>query len=236
MLKIKQNSNPTLKPTPPREVTLLIRYSLWILTITSTLFILSVLYFDLPVALYFNKPELSSVYYYSREVTNIGYSIHYFVIAIIGVIFSKLFYFKIPFLNQKISPAQNSLIYQWSVFTIKCLTIIGLLLNFIKLSVGRTRPHASPDFYNLGLDFFTTNPHNHSFPSGHSQVLFSVATIAYLIWPKYKYLFLTVASIFALTRVTIHQHFLSDIIAGGLIGHLGTLWLYIRWSPKLNIK
>lgn len=204
----------------------LIRYSLIMCCLSAGAIAISILYLDLPVANFFQQAELSTVYTYSREITNIGYSIHYFTLALLGLIFSKFLYPKVSYFKQKINSEQNSQILKWSVLTLKCLLIIGIILNILKALIGRLRPHASDNFYNLNFNALTTESHWHSFPSGHAQVLFTVATLAYLIWPRYKFLFLISAIVFAFTRVTIHQHFLSDILAGALMGHLGTLWLY----------
>lgn len=211
----------------------LIRYSLILLCITVAGVIASIMYFDLILADYFNQDDLKKVYYYSREITNIGYSIHYFLLALFGIIFSKWVYPRSQYLKFKVSTEQNTNINQWSVFLIKALLLIGILLNLLKVLVGRQRPHAAAEFYNLNFDMFIFNSHWHSFPSGHAQVMLTVATVALLIWPKQKYIFLMLAGIFSLTRITIHQHFLSDIIIGGFMGHILTLWLYNLWPPKL---
>lgn len=204
---------------------------------------LSFFYLDLPVANFFHQDELQTIYYYSREITNVGYSIHYFVIALTGFIFSKWIYPKAHFFKKIISSQKNYTINQWSVFSIRTLFIIGLVLNLIKAFIGRQRPHSSisPNLIEFGsqfnhakFDMFTLDSHWHSFPSGHSQVVFTVAAIALLIWPKQKYIFLVLAGLFALTRVIIHQHFLSDIIAGAASGYFGTLYLYRLWPPKIS--
>lgn len=190
---------------------------------------------DMIIANFFIQPELEKVYYYSREITNVGYSIHYFVAAIIGLMFSKLIYPKTQYFKNKVSAEENDQIYQWSLFLMKALLIIGVLLNVLKFLFGRLRPHASENFNNMNFDPFNLHHHWHSFPSGHSQVAFTIAAIALLIWPRHKFVFLGVAAIFALTRITIHQHFFSDMVAGALFGYLGTLWLAHIWPGRIRI-
>lgn len=210
----------------------LIKYSVTLLIACVALLIFSFLYLDRIVANYFNRPELQVIYYYSREITNIGYSIHYFIAALIGIIFSKWIYPKSNSLQLKLTPNSNKKILSWSVFSIRAFIIIGVILNILKFLIGRQRPHAAVDFYNLNFDMLSTDSHWHSFPSGHSQVMFTVATLLTLFFPKNKYIFLFLALIFSATRVTIHQHFLSDMITGAYIGHIGTLWLYQLWPPR----
>lgn len=194
--------------------------------------LVSIFFLDLPVANYFGQQELGKVYYYSREITNIGYSIHYFIIALMGIVFSKWIYPNVDFFRKKINEEQNREIKKWSFFSVKALLLVGILVNVMKFIVGRKRPHVSENFYPLNFDSFNLDSHWHSLPSGHAQVLFTVATIAILIWPKKKYLFLILAIFLTFTRVTIHQHFLSDIITGATIGYLATLWLHYLWPSK----
>ena len=206
------------------------------LLVTSTALLtilLSFFYLDLLFANFFNQDELKTVYYYSREITNIGYSIHYFAIALIGFIYSKWIYSNSLFFKKRMSALLNLQINQWSVFSFKALALGGLSVNILKMIIGRNRPHSSENFYPLNFNFFNLDSHWHSLPSGHAQVLFTVAAVALLIWPKYKHLFLVLALILTFTRVTTHQHFFSDVIAGAAVGYLGTLWLYFLWPPKI---
>lgn len=214
----------------------LLRHTLIILGISLPLIGLSIFYFDLTVALFFNQAELSRVYYYSREITNIGYSIHYFALAVFGILFSKLLYPRLQLINKRVSAALNLAIFQWSWFAIKVLILSGIPIHLIKMGIGRQRPHASDDFNPLNFEPLNLHHHWNSFPSGHAQVLFSVATIALLIWPRHRYYFLCAAFLLALTRVAIHQHFFSDILAGAVVGYLTTLWLHFYLFPRTNLS
>lgn len=187
---------------------------------------------DLMIARYFNQSELQNVYYYSREVTNVGYSIHYFAMAIAGIIFSKWIYPRFSFFRRKITSLAALKISQWSWFAVKVLILAGIPLHILKMLIGRKRPHVSQDFDPLNFDPVNLHHHWNSFPSGHAQVLFTAATVALLIWPKQKYLFLGIAFILALTRVTIHQHYFSDVVAGAAVGYLATLWLHYFLRPE----
>lgn len=211
-------------------------HTLIILGIFLPLIALSIFFFDLIIADFFNQPEFSRVYYYSREITNIGYSVHYFALAIFGIIFAKFVYPQIQLINKRIPATLNLAISQWSWFAVKVLLVAGIPVHLLKMAFGRQRPHASGDFNPLNFEPFNLHHHWHSFPSGHAQVLFSVATIAVLIWPRHRFYFLSIAFFLALTRVTIHQHFFSDILAGAVVGYLTTVWLhfYLRPGAKLS--
>jgi membrane-associated phospholipid phosphatase len=212
----------------------LIRHTLIVSLASFVAILIGFFWLDLVIALYFKQPELDFVYHYSREVTNIGYSIHYFIAALSGLVFAKYIYPNTLYFKNRITENANKKIFDWSLFLIKSLVFVGLLLQIIKIIFGRQRPHLDPNLYNLNFTPFTFHHHWHSFPSGHAQVVFTVAAVLLLIWPRQKFLFLGVAVFFAFTRVVIHQHFLSDIIGGACIGYLGTLWLLNLWPSRLN--
>ncbi|MGZ3691124.1 MAG: phosphatase PAP2 family protein [Pseudobdellovibrio sp.] len=208
----------------------LIRHTLLTGMLSVVLILIGYFRLDQAAALYFKQPELESFYRFNREITNIGYSIHYFVLAILLYVLSRFFGNKVKGL--KGHPKRQLQFKEWSKFIVLNLVIIGLLGEVIKAVVGRQRPYLTEDFQNKIFDFFTTDWHFHSFPSGHTQVLFTMATIVYLIWPKQKYFIFILAAFFGFTRVAIQQHFFSDCIAGAYMGHIMTLWIYLKWPPK----
>jgi membrane-associated phospholipid phosphatase len=71
-----------------------------------------------------------------------------------------------------------------------------------------------------------------SFPSGHTTGSFASATCLARFYPPARVLFYGVAVATGVNRVVKHQHFLSDVVAGALIGHLTALWLLNR--PRLR--
>lgn len=214
----------------------LLFHSLIVLTLGLTSMLISFFYLDIYLAQIFKQPEFEKVYIYSREITNIGLSTHYFIIAIVGYVWARFLYTKNPALRFGLDETQREKIQHYSAFLFKCMAAIGLTLQLLKLLFGRLRPHASEGFYNANFDPISWHWHWHSFPSGHSQVLFTVGTVCALIWPKGRWFFLLAAFLFSLTRVSTHQHFLSDMIAGGLIGYLGVLFLWNLWGPFRNLK
>lgn len=89
---------------------------------------------------------------------------------------------------------------------------LSLRIVYIKRVLGVTRP--SELVSNIGLS------HNYdSFPSGHTAVAFSMATIlgeAYNL----KWLTYPLALMSGLSRIQQNTHWTSDVFAGGLLGHL----------------
>ncbi len=208
----------------------LLRHTLLLGVPSLILILIGFFWLDQPMAQFFKRPELEFFYRFNREITNIGYSIHYFVLALVLYVTSHFFSKKISWLKNN----QNLQIQfkEWSKFIVINLVLIGLFLQILKMLVGRQRPHMTEDFQNLIFSPFATHWHWHSFPSGHTQVIFTMATIACLVWPRKKILILLLAVFLGFTRVVTYQHFFSDFVAGAYLGYILTLWIYSKWPPK----
>jgi membrane-associated phospholipid phosphatase len=74
-----------------------------------------------------------------------------------------------------------------------------------------------------------------SFPSGHTTTAFATATCLASFYPPVRILFYAVATANGINRVVKHQHFLSDVTAAALIGHLMSLWLLgLPWVHRMQ--
>ena len=97
----------------------------------------------------------------------------------------------------------------------------------LKYSIGRTRPEA-------GGDNFRFRPFSgaNSFPSGHTAAAFAIATVVADQtddqWSDY--LLYGAATMTAFARVNDNRHWASDVLIGGLIGHLSGRWVSRRFG------
>jgi len=92
------------------------------------------------------------------------------------------------------------------------------IVRLLKWGIGTSRPNI---LFSQGI--FTCHPFNfspdyQSFPSSHTLAIFTIATSLGLFWPKYRVVFLVGAGILAMSRVILHQHYLSDVAFGAYIG------------------
>jgi len=88
----------------------------------------------------------------------------------------------------------------------------------MKIIVSRTRP-----FEVLALPLikgveYTSAAWNTAFPSLHAAAVFSLVPILDKEFPKIKWFWIILAVIISLSRIYTGVHYLSDIIAGALIG------------------
>ena len=89
-----------------------------------------------------------------------------------------------------------------------------LLFLCIKRLAGRRRPcHIQPHCWATLLP-----PDQFSFPSGHTMTAFAVAVPLALFYPSLAIGLLFCALSIATSRILLGMHFLSDVVAGALIG------------------
>lgn len=96
--------------------------------------------------------------------------------------------------------------------------VAGLVSNITKHLVGRARPklmHAG----NLELSPMTGNGWD-SFPSGHATASFAVATVLAVRFPRWRWVFIAMACAIAASRILRGSHFITDVVAGTVIGVL----------------
>lgn len=207
----------------------LIKYILHFLAAIGLLVALSILFIDQRLTMVFKNDDW--VWLLAREITHIGLFTNYFIPA-----FMVWFGLQI-FLKWNTSKNRDRLkqIATQALWLMYCLLFSGLGVHIVKFIVGRQRPKISPDFDPHVFQPLTAHWDFHSMPSGHTQVLFTVATYFAYLFPRFKYGLYTVAFTLAFTRVMTRDHFFSDVLMGLAVGHLSTMvmlyWLLHQKKP-----
>ncbi|WII72638.1 phosphatase PAP2 family protein [Bdellovibrio sp. 22V] len=184
--------------------------------------ILAMLFIDQPLSAYFAEKEVKDLYWaWARILTDIGLSEYYFILALGTWAFTKWI---APLITAfKKHPNKVDYYRRWGLNFFVALLVCGAMTHIIKFLAGRQRPHKSPDFDPYVFNPFTTHWHWHSFSSGHSQVIFTAATMMSVAFPRFRWFWIPFAMLICATRVVVHDHFLSDIIMGAAVGYIGTL-------------
>jgi membrane-associated phospholipid phosphatase len=111
----------------------------------------------------------------------------------------------------------------WALTVLLSIIVLAVIVLAIKFSIRRRRPEGT-----WGAMYRSTDPH--SFPSGHAARAILIAILASGLGPWWLAIFLCVwAPLVALARVAMGLHYLSDIVAGVVLGAVaGGIVLMIR--------
>lgn len=108
----------------------------------------------------------------------------------------------------------------WSTVRLAVAALAGtnLVVEGLKRAIGRTRPDGQHKHSNS------------SFPSSHAANAFALAWILGVRWRRGIPVFFALALLIAFSRMYLNRHFLSDVVAGALIGAI-CAWAAARWLP-----
>ncbi|MCX5849089.1 MAG: phosphatase PAP2 family protein [Deltaproteobacteria bacterium] len=175
------------------------------LTLTS----ISYLFGDIAVAKYCLdlNPFIKNL---ADVITSFGIATWYIVGSLALYLFFRFFY-------------KNSLNAARSLFVFLSLSFSGIFITILKWIAGRHRPIDFFDHGYFGFDYFGVGYELTSFPSGHAQTVFALATALTILFPRWGVPLFVVATIISITRIILTSHYLSDVIAGAGVGILCTL-------------
>ncbi|MEM9242615.1 MAG: phosphatase PAP2 family protein [Pseudomonadota bacterium] len=71
-----------------------------------------------------------------------------------------------------------------------------------------------------GFNWFKSGSAYASFPSGHTTFIFSFSVSMWFLFPKLRWLWSLLAFLLILGQIGMYYHFVSDVIAGALLGSL----------------
>jgi len=100
----------------------------------------------------------------------------------------------------------------WSIMVLASISVLAGLVLVLKFLIRRRRPEGE-----WGSIYRNTDPH--SFPSGHAARAFLIALLASGLGPTGLAIALWIwAPLVSLARVAMGVHYLSDVVAGALLG------------------
>jgi undecaprenyl-diphosphatase len=112
---------------------------------------------------------------------------------------------------------------QWALTLLLSIGALAVIVLAIKFTIRRRRPEGE-----WGAIYRSSDPH--SFPSGHAARALLIAVLALGMGPVWLAVLLCLwAPVVSLARVAMGVHYLSDVIAGALLGAIaGGIVLSIR--------
>lgn len=114
--------------------------------------------------------------------------------------------------------ARSKVIRETGRMLLQSLVYSGILTTLFKTVTGRSRPYYSDSQYDF--NWFETTEEKKSLPSGHATVAFAISTVfaeRINTWWS-RTVFYSLAALTAYSRVHDNQHWVSDVMLGGLIG------------------
>jgi membrane-associated phospholipid phosphatase len=122
----------------------------------------------------------------------------------------------------------DSALKQWAMVEFFGILGLAVAVLVIKFLVRRERPEGE-----WGGIYRNTDPH--SFPSGHAARAFLIAVIATALGPAWLATILWIwAPLVSLSRVAMGVHYLSDVIAGTILGIFVALICVQTYLPFFN--
>ncbi len=196
---------------------------------TGILALLSIAFFDQLITQNVTTKKFVFLYRPIRELTDLAEGKYYFfAVFLLGLLsFLKI---QLSRWQKKTPPDVIFKLYSWSLYAFTCLLGSGLVLQILKHIFGRQRPHVSDDVNPHVFDFFNTQWHYHSMPSGHTQTVFTFATVLWITFPRLGRWIFFVAAALAFTRLPLEEHFLSDVLVGSFVGFAMTVLISSRFG------
>jgi membrane-associated phospholipid phosphatase len=197
--------------------------AVYIFVFCSIMTVVSCLYWDINLTKYCQtlSPTIKNV---AEVITTFGIATWYIVVTFILYLFFRFIY-------------KNKLNASRSLFIFLSLSVTGIFIDILKWIAGRHRPI---DLFNhgyFGFDYFGVGYELTSFPSGHAQTAFTLATALTILFPRWGIPLFIIAGAVSISRIILTSHYLSDVIAGAGVGILCTLavkYLFDRKQIKLT--
>jgi membrane-associated phospholipid phosphatase len=187
---------------------------------------------DIPIALYFHGYRDTSWANFFAAITDFANGAIWYALALIGI--------GIAYLRRKILLTIPDLaglakdVRSW-VFMIASMATSGILINIIKFSVGRERPRFLFRYDTADFHPFALRVADCSFPSGHTQSIWSAMLCLSFLFPRARPAFFLVAILVSASRFIIGAHYLADVVASVFIAAaIAVLWR--QWFERDGVS
>ena len=182
------------------------------------------LWVDHPLALWmaqFRKTAFVNVF---EVITDLANSAIWYTVALVGIL--------LAWRQRKLDASLYTQRLRAALYVIASMVASGLLINLIKVIVGRSRPKL---LVNEGIADYTPFDRWYddcSFPSGHSQSIWAAMIALAYIFPRWRVPLLLFAVVVSSSRVIVGAHYASDVIAGAFFAFAVALPMRRRFERE----
>lgn len=187
-----------------------------------------IVWVDQPLATYAAQYSETAFVAAFRVVTLLANGTIWYALAILGM---GVAWNEARSTNTPVAQAQLQRRLHAGIFMIASMAISGLLVNGLKIAIGRPRPKLFLYDHVTGLAPFQRALDDCSFPSGHSQSIWAAMLALAWIYPRGRVAFFAIAVTVAASRVIIGAHYASDVIAGSYLA-FAVAFLARRWFER----
>lgn len=203
----------------------MLRKSIYLLITSIMAITISYVYIDRPVALAFHS-------WHSHQWPIIKLLASNIVNTLVYAIVLFYIYYAIRWSYSKLKYGEIK-----GLFIANAVVISIFIKNVLKFIFSRYWP-ATYKCHNLslihdhayGFRWFDTD--FSSFPSGHATFIWAFAISLCCLYPRLKWLWITIATIVCLAQIIMYYHFVSDIIAGATLGSLVAMFCCGHYYQK----
>ena len=117
-------------------------------------------------------------------------------------------------------------------FIFLAVAVSNLVTEVLKYCIGRGRPFVGGEANAFHFSHFAGNPAYYSFPSGHATTAFALALAVSAVWPQARVAMAIYALIIAMSRLVLLAHHPSDVVAGAMVGIVGTVFVRYWFAAR----
>jgi membrane-associated phospholipid phosphatase len=117
-------------------------------------------------------------------------------------------------------------------FIFLAVAVSNLVTEVLKFCIGRGRPFVGGEANAFHFSHFAGNPAYYSFPSGHATTAFALALAVSAVWPQARVAMAIYALIIAMSRLVLLAHHPSDVVAGAMVGIVGTVFVRYWFAAR----
>lgn len=183
---------------------------------------------DVPMAQYFNAHKDTPWVAVFAAITDFANGLIWFSVAALGVAAAALRHRVRPTIPNL--PRMRQEIRAWFFMAVSMATS-GLLINAMKFAIGRERPRFMFEDGNADFNPFFQPIADSSFPSGHTQSIWTAMLALCFLFPPLRIPFIIIATAIGASRVIVGAHYLSDVVASIFIA-FATVLLWRSWFQR----